>query len=354
MRALSAFVLFLGACATTTPPTHVTVAELPQSAAATPVTFGDCHVEGTGERTHGDPAENPPFEIFSARRSRQAELVITEPGETHVTWSEFPSARSDDRARVWLGGQNHIRYSGFSALHGRTFSIKKRFVAEANHLWARPGAPVEMMSFENGVAVARVATPFATPATLAVLGSCDGLAYAPDDMEAQDTSFTLPATSVVALGPTIDFYTSSGEAKPFLTVTVAPDAPIELDVIAKSGDFSHVHSVLENLELDAWVKSSSVDENGIGGLGLSGYGSSSCGGASGTLATLKHDTPLYVGAKPAPLDGASVEAGAQIYVDKYNAQAFHDRTVVSFTFVDRMIEAAPSSQMWIARDAVED
>jgi len=100
-----------------------------------------------------------------------------------VTWSHFP-ARVDEahgRARIELGGQEHLRFTGYALLKGRTFSTRQRMVAEHGHIWARAGAPVEMLAVEGGIAVVEVGTPSYLPRSLRVRGACGALAYEPEE-----------------------------------------------------------------------------------------------------------------------------------------------------------------------------
>ena len=92
----------------------------------------DRRIEGNGDRSGASDGENP-FELFPTRRSHDAVLVLTEPAETHVAWNEFPGAQSDDRARVEIGGQLHVRWAAYAALHG-LFLLTRRFAAEPNDL----------------------------------------------------------------------------------------------------------------------------------------------------------------------------------------------------------------------------
>lgn len=309
----------------------------------------DCRIEGNGDRSGASDGENP-FELFPTRRSHDAVLVLTEPAETHVAWNEFPGAQSDDRARVEIGGQLHVRWAAYAALHGRIFSLTRRFAAEPNHLWARAGAPVEMIGYENGVAVARVETPFDAPKTLAVRGACNAIAYVPEEPDHEDPKSRDAIASASTIGATLDLYVSAEAETPFTTITLASPGLI-VDVISRAKNFSRVHTIEGNVELDAWVKSSQISEDAVGYGSSSGFGSSSCGGAGGTTVTVARDAQLFVGVSPAMLAGAVVEQGAQIYVDAAVTLTVDRRELVPFTFVDGMVAAPDNSRMWIARNA---
>ncbi len=337
-------------------PAVVTVAPLPSApiGVSDAVTFGDCRIEGTGDRARNDGEEENAFDVFSTRRGRETMFVIAEPGEVHVAWSQFPAASQDDRARIEIGGQNHIRYTGFAALTGRTFSLTKRFAAEPGHMWARAGAPVEMIAYENGTAIARAFTELVSPKTIAVRGACSAVAYVPNEPEhTPDEDRIETIGSAVARDTMVDLHTGPS-GKPFITIHLQPDDGMAFDVIERTHDFTRVRATTGDIEIDAWVPKAQLDEDaarGAHGYGLSG--SSSCGGGSANRGTIAHDTPLLIGAKPKPLAGAFVEKDAEVYMDVSSEEAFEDHVYVPFTFVDRMIEAPNDSHLWVVKDAIQ-
>lgn len=353
MRALVCLVLV--ACGGAAPAV-VTVAPLPSATTAIEtVAYGDCRIEGTGDRSRGDGENENTFDVFANRRARAPMFVIADPGQVHVTWSQFPAASQDDRARIEIGGQQHIRYAGFAALTGRTFSLTKRFAAEPGHMWARAGAPVEMIAYENGTAIARASTDLVSPKTIAVRGACAAVAYVPDEPQntAEEEARIETIGNAVARDTTVDLHTSPS-GKPFITIRLQPDDAMAFDVIERTHDFTRVRATTGDIEIDAWVPKAQLDESaarGAHGFGLSG--TSSCGGGYSNRGTIARDTPLFVGAKPVPLDGAFVEKDAEVYLDVANEEAFQDRIYVPITFVDRMIEAPTDSHLWVVKDAIQ-
>jgi hypothetical protein len=348
--------LLMAACSSSVPPV-VTVSPLPVTTGAlSPAPQSDCRITGSGDRDRNRGDDDPAvFEIFAARRAHQAMLVIALPGETYVTWSQFPSAVRDDRARVEIGGQQHIRYAGYASLLGRTFSLTTRFVAEPGHLWGRAGAPVEAIAYEDGLMVARVDTPFASPKILTVRGACGKMAYVPAEPQ-PDEAHEKPIVSLASASPTgdtLDLY-AAPSGLPFLSVRLDPSFSVTFDVVGRAAGYSRVRAIAGDVEIDAWAPVGQLDEDsaiGLGGLGLRGYGMS--GGSSSERGTIARDTPLLVGAKPVPLDGAVVEKDAEIYLDRSGEEAFRDHIYVPFSFVDGMVEAPNDSRLWVAKDAIQ-
>jgi hypothetical protein len=344
-------VLLLG-CTGPVPVARLTLTPLPTATAVEEPAFEDCRVEGSGDRRRYTEEEDVPFDVFTGRRAHEVVLVIAVPSEVHVTWSQLPLlATADGRARVEIGGQQHVRYAGYAGLKGRTFSLKQRFAAEPGHLWARRGAPVEVVAFEHGVLTARVETPFAQPKTLAVRGSCGGIAYVPTEPEQPEEKAVPVQGTAGASGSAVDLH-AAPSGKPFVTLTLDPDSGIGFDIIERAGRFSRVRATVGDVEIDAWVPKTQLDENAA--LGLHGFGtggSSSCGGAM-DRGTITRDTPLFVGAKPRPLDGAVIEKDAEIYLDVSSEETVQGHVYVPFTFTDDLIQAPDASRLWVIKDAI--
>jgi hypothetical protein len=249
---------------------------------------------------------------------------------------------------VSIGGQRHVRYTAYAGLAGRTFSLTKRFVAEPGHLWGREGAPVRVLAFEQGLVIAEVTTQFASPKKVIVRGRCPDIAYVPTEPEHEVAETPSPIASAAVVGAHFDLHAAPSGA-PFLRVELG-DAAVELDVVGRSGTFSHVRATLGDLDVDAWVPAAQLDEDALvgAGIGLRGFGT---GGGRGSSRTVAMDTPLLVGATPKPLDGAVVEEGAEIY-ESGSEHAVGTRIYVAFTFVDGLIAAPQGSNLWVARDAI--
>jgi hypothetical protein len=335
----------------------VSVAALPASP-TTPVDetlLGECRVVGTGERAHwGGDHEYVRFDVFPSRESRDAALVIAQPEAVAVTWSHFPSPSDHKRrAEVGLGGQKHVRFDGWSTLAGRTFTAEKRLFAEPGHLWARTGSPIEMLGAEGRVAVARVATPFASPTSLVVRGGCDGVAYSPEEPE-RTTPERKALTTATTRTHTLALFTApSGQA--FTTLAFEEDFTLGLDVMARKDGFVRVVGEAEDIGLDAWVRAGDIEEDAIGGLGLHGFGTSGCGGVTMSVehGVVKRDTALFVGKTPIPIAGAVVEKDAEIRFQRGDETTVGGRTYVAFDFEDFEITAPDEQRMWIAKDLID-
>lgn len=348
--------IFVTACSSHQVPV-VSVAVLP----ATPTTpvdetlLGECRIVGTGERSHWTENSEPSqFTVFASMQAREPSLVIAAPGAVAVTWSHFPSpADHKRRAQVGLGGQKHIRFDGWSSLEGRTFTAQRRLFAEPGHLWARVGAPVAMLGAEGRVAVARVETPFLSPKTLVVKGACDGVSYQPDEPERASPPERKSLASAINKSKSLAlFATASGQ--PFTTLAFDGDYTLSLDVMERKDGFVRVMGEAEDVGFDAWVRADDVDEDSIGGLGLHGFGTSSCGGViSAERGVVNKDTQLFVGKTPVALVGAVVERDAEIRWQRYDETTLDGRTFLAFDFEDFTIMSADDQRMWIAKDAVD-
>ncbi|HEY2367478.1 MAG TPA: hypothetical protein VGH87_13880, partial [Polyangiaceae bacterium] len=301
MRILAAVVVT--ACSSSHAVPVVSVAALPASP-TTPVEetlLGDCRITGTGERTHRN-VDAVEFDVFASPQVREPSLVIASPPAVAVAWSHFPSPLDHKRrAQVGLGGQKHVRFDGWSSLEGRTFTVQKRLFAEPGHLWARIGAPVAMLGAEGRVAVASVATPFLSPKTLMVRGACDGVSYQPDEPERSSPPERKSLAEGTSKSSTLPLF-AAPEGKPFTTLTLDADSPLSFSVMERKDGFVRVLGEAEDIGFDAWVRASDVVEDAFGSIGLSGFGTSSCGGMmSAEHGIVARDTPLFVGKTPIAL-----------------------------------------------------
>jgi hypothetical protein len=309
----------------------------------------DCRIEGNGERPRDD-AEAPLFSVLAHRHATDAVLVIADPGQVQLVWSELPGTTHDGVARIELGGHEHVRYTGYTHLAGRRFSIKRRFASEPGHLWARAGAPVELVSFDDGVLEALVTTPFASPKTLTVRGSCDGVVYEPSELDV--ASKEVESLGRVAVrGTLLELYAAPSGA-PFVALHIDPNQPIELDIVERTELFLRVHATVGEVDIDAWAHKTQLEEDDVGGGGSNGTGTGlgTFDPASSATGTIVRDAPLFVGAKPVPLEGAYVEKGARVYV--YSEVTINGQVYRSFGFVDGLITAPANSTLWVANDAI--
>ncbi len=348
--------IFVTACSSHAVPV-VSVAALPASP-TTPVEetlLGECRVVGTGERRRWSENTDPVrFDVFAAPQAREPSLVIASPGAVAVTWSHFPSPSDHKRrAQVGLGGQKHVRFDGWSSLAGRTFTAEKRLFAEPGHLWARVGAPVAMLGAEGRVAVARVDTPFLSPKTLVVKGACDGVSYQPDEPERASPPERKSLAEATSKSSSLPLF-ASPSGQPFTTLGFDVDYTLSLDVMERKDGFVRVMGEVEDIGFDAWVRSSDVEEDAMGGIGLGGFGTSShCGGVmSAEHGIVARDTPLFVGETPVALAGAFVERDAEIHWQRGDEMTVDGRTYLAFDFDDYEITAPEEKRMWIAKNAV--
>jgi hypothetical protein len=335
----------------------VSVAMLPVSpqSGVDATLLNECRITGTGEREH-EPEDgvHARFEVFATRVSKDASLVIAQPGAVAVSWSHFPApSEAKGRAMAGLGGQKHIRFDGWASLHDRTFSAQKRLYAEPGRLWARVGAPIEMLGADGNVAVAHVETPFASPKRLLVRGACDTIAYEPEapargkSGEKKSIGMGTSRTATLAL-----FASPSGQ--PFTTLTFDADFTLGFDIMERHEGFVRIAGEAGEVGFDAWVRASDIEEDTLGTINMHGFGSSSCGGASSAdHGIVARDAPLFVGKTPVALAGAFVEKDAELRFLWNDTQTVDGRTYLAFDFEDFMISAPEDQRMWIAKDLVE-
>lgn len=332
------------------------IAPLPTaSVTAAPPPSGECRIVGTGERrTYGEDAYFD-FEVFATRDARAASFLVAAPAAVHVTWSRFPQAgEREARAGVMFGGQKRIRFEGWASLHGRTFSVAKPMYAEPGHLWARAGAPIEMLGADADVAIARVATPFVAPKTITLRGPCESVVYTPQAPEHGEPTQIVSKGTVVNRGVTLPLFASTS-SQPFTTITLENKHELMMDVIDRRDAFVRVHAVDGEIELDAWVRALDVDESDEGTIGLGGFGTSShCGGsASYQRGVVVRDAQLFVGKTPSRLVGAFVEKDAEVRFYTGGEEATVDgHVVMAFDLDDGTFRAPDDSHFWIAKDAV--
>jgi hypothetical protein len=348
-------------------PVNVPVVELVASPSVQATSEGtlleECSVVGTGERTtYGQ--EKPEFDVFASIDGRAAAFVIAAPSRTHVTWSHFPTRINGrhGRARVELGGQEHLRFTGYARLQGRTFSVRARMYAEPGHLWARAGAPVEMLAVDGGVAVARVRTSFVSPKELLIRGACKAVVYEPEEPQHAAIEARKDVENVLNAGVSLDLFASGRDPKPFTTIITEGAQTLSLDVIERHGGFVRVAVDIGDIGFDAWVRSSEVtDDLGATGIGLDGFGMSSHCGGIGTVeqGVIARDTPLFLGTsqsrngeEPVALASAVVEKNAVVYFWSSDETTVDDKVMVPFTFADAMITSAGEARFWIAKDAI--
>ncbi len=245
-----------------------------------------------------------------------------------------------------------MRFAGWSELRGRTFSAKRRMYAERGHLWARAGAPIRMAAVEDGVAIATVATPYASPRTLSVRGGCEAIAYdaAPPENEAPGRG---GVDTVVNRNVAINLYASPG-GRPFVGLVFGASGAESLRVLARRDGFVRVTAEDGDVGFDAWVREGQTSEYvGYGSGSGYGYGSSHCGGRAWyERGTVTKDAPLFVGESPEGLPGAVVEKGATIAFRSRDAKTVGGAVLVPFDFDNRIITAPEGQQLWIAKDVI--
>lgn len=355
-RLLSALGCIL-ACARPAPPA-VSVAALPAVPAPAEVTDGtlleDCRIVGTGEpRDAVDDENEAPFGIFAADDAREASLVVARPELVHVTWSHFPTRADRGRARVDLGGQAHVRWDrGWADLYGRTFTTKKLLVSVPGHLWARAGAPIEMMSAAGGTVFARVRTPFVAPKTIVVRGNCADVVYEPRLAPARAPSRAASATNHDA---TLRLFASPGEARPFTTVAVAGAGTVALAVLERRTDFARVFFESDRVGFDAWVPASQLGDD-TARPSARPVRAAIAVAAPPALprARVARDSALYVSdvaEPPTALAGAVVEANAAVAFDPASVTSVDGHELVAFEFVDGMITSPTGRRMWLSKRA---
>jgi hypothetical protein len=338
----------------------VEIAALPLLSGAASTSDGtllsDCVITGEGER-HVTDEEEPSFDIFASLDTASAAFVVARPRAAHVTWSHFPSRSrdADGRARVELGGQRHLEFVGYASLEGRTFSATTRMFAEPAHLWARAGAPIEMLAARQGLAIARVRTSFTSPKELVVRGACSTVAYEPRASE-RPVEPSRQGDDVQTRGTSLDLFASPDVPRPFTTITTETPHGLDMIVVERKDAFVRVVGERDEVGFDAWVPASQVtDQLELMGIGIGSFSTSSaCGGTSPPRGVVAANIPLFVGtsAHPVKLTGANVEKGADVYFSAWEEIVVSRTVLVPFTFVDNMITPSGEERFWIARDAI--
>ncbi len=312
---------------------------------------------GTGERHAYYESDVAEFEVFATREAREPAFLVEHTSVVNVTWSRFPQVgERNGRASVGFGGQQHIRFEGWASLGGRTFSAAKKMYAEPGHLWARAGAPIEMLGADADVAIARVETMFVAPKTLTLRGPCDSVVYVPQepDHEHDQEPAIESKGSVVNTTTSLPLY-ASPFAQPFVTITVENKKSLMLDVLDRRDGFVRVRGSEGDVGFDAWVRAGDVDESDEGTIGMHGFGTSShCGGGySYERGVVVRDAQLFVGKTPTRLAGAVVEKDAEVRFFSNGEEATVDgHVVMAFDFEDFDIRAPEDAHLWIAKDAV--
>jgi hypothetical protein len=336
----------------TTRPAEVSLA-LPSSSASATVskTLLDCTIVGTGERRRDDGEEELyPFRVFDAEEAREHVFVIARPEIAHVTWWHFPQRAGRGRARVGLGDEAHIRYEGWADLWGRTFTTKARMDAVTGHLWARAGAPIDLMSARSGSLFGSVPTPFRAPKSIVVEGNCADVVYEPSPTIEMKKQRHITAINE---GPSLQMFATPTSGHPFTTIT--PQFPVYFEVLGRSGDFVHVTGDEGNVGFDAWVPASQTREHEVGTLGGRHTTRRPTIAVGGTTMHVPRDTPLFVSTmaeSPTAVPGAIIERGAFIAYDLGQTMLVEGHTLVSFEFVDRFIVAPEGGRLWISKDVV--
>jgi hypothetical protein len=356
LLALAFGLLAVAACAAGAPPPAVSLAPVvaPPVQATAGTLLEECRIAGTGERPPSSGRRLPMLDVYATRDAKDPVLVLARPAEVHVVWSAFPSMPEHGaRARSALGGQEHVRFAGFAPLEGTTFSTTNRMVAAHGHLWARAGAPVEMMAASGGLATARVHSPFVAPESFVVVGRCDAMAYEPEEPKHGKPRAPVTDEAVFNRNVSIDLYEAPG-GRPFTTITFEMARTVSLGVVERRAGFVRVAYEEDDVGFDAWVPKdeTAVDWGGGSGSGR-GYGYSSCGGySSAEHGVLTRDAPLFVGVEPAALSGAVVEKNAKIRYYPYDGRTVGAKTLVPFDFEDFLVRAPHDARMWVARDAI--
>ncbi len=325
-------------------------APLPASVAAVQrAPRSTCVIVGDGERLSGaeDP---PPFDLFTAADARAPALVVEGSSSVAIAWSELPRyPGSNHRARVALGGQRLVRFTGWASLSGRGFQIRLRAFDRTGHLWATGGSRAEVLGAAGKEIVLRVATGFAEPSRLEVTTGCANVAYHPFNLPVTH-DVDAPSTGLVVENRAARIALADAPKGPAVASFVLPaDTTLRLPVLEARSGWIRIAAEYQGIGFDGWVPGASMDQPM--GIGLGGISTSShCGGVSSSTnppLRVTADTPLYTGAEPAPLEGAVVESGALVRFD--GEQRGHLR---SFHFETGEIAAPDGQHLWVDEQAV--
>ena len=318
--------------------------------------LGGCVIEGNGERPRPrryESDEEVPFYLYPSADAHEPELAVTAPEVAHVVWSRFPTPGSDMRAprpRVELAGQG-IRYGAWADLGGRTFTTTRKMESEHGHVFARAGAPVEIVSArDDGVVFVRVTTSFAAPSSVVVEGSCADLRYQPDApaMPAPRPSRT-PATNRKA----IRLFLDADAARPFTTIDATPES-LDLDALERRGDRVHVTLDAQVVGFDAWVLASEIADHPPTAFprALPPAAPAPRDASFAQRARVLHDAPIFVGDSPTPLEGATLEANAEVAWDPTSEVQADGRALVVFELASGLV-ASTHERMWTTKDALQ-
>jgi len=329
MRVLLLFALALSACSPARTPSTLAVAPTetttpapptmppPQSAAAAEP--GVCRIRGDGEveaRAPVEVAPAKPLAVYASEEASSPVLIVGNPGAIRVAW-EFrtaPPTNGAPLARVELGGEKLVRYRGLASGLERGFQLRRRNTGGDDRdrptRWFRAGTEVEVLhAWETGYLRVRPRTGLAAHQFIDV--PCDEVVYQPTRIVADDG----PERSATTLRQLGELHLLEEPAMPThgFSDSTAFGLP-EVWLHEKRDGFTRVTADHFGEVIDAWVPDGDLAHRYVPRRRPAAPAAPPAEPRNKSRrARVKVDAPLHVGGTK--IDGAFVEAGAEIYLE---------------------------------------
>jgi hypothetical protein len=248
--------------------------------------------------------------------------------------------------------------TGFTQLEDVRFRLVEATPLVADHVWARPDAPVEIVGAtpEGGLRI-RIIDDVAGLKNLVTEIPCDGVAFDPPPPLPPGSAVTPPAAAAdtPVVWPRQDRLTlrATPGGAAFATIASADGASVwqELQVLEKKAGATRVRFETRYARFDAWVHDSELSSEPIGGLGLGGFG---CSGGSSRgrgfprppSRIVEAPSAVYVGLLPTEaVPAVRVAEGMSLELGEVRGE------FVEVTEIDRFFPSG-KNRFWIARSEV--
>lgn len=326
-------------------PTH---AICPAEIRPTPSPAPDCRISGDGNLDWQHS-----FALYRGPADPEPVAIVHHPDRVAVAWTEFPPPSADEktrrsrRARVELGDQDLLRFTGWAALDQIAFQLRSRVDINPGHLWLRAGAPVEILGWQHGelhiaahyLADARGPTRTRT--------RCDDLVYT--NNTAPTTPDDRPSSLGARLYPTVDDLPLAAAPDGCTVTQLHTRFGIDLHEIERRGDWVHVAGG-EHVAFDGWVRAAHVQRTPVKfdrDFITNPDDHDSCAIA----ANVDHDAPVRVGTAPrgSAIGQAEVRAAILLRGAPGGVTADDGAAWVAFEFSSRAIVAPERQSFWIRR-----
>lgn len=271
-----------------------------------------------------------------------APLATLSNHERIVEVVELPADSLTGRARVRARRDvPGLRVDGYVAGKALTLSAGKNQVVVTDHVWIRGGAALRLFQSANDLEGEPLNAPIANVRTRIACGDLRfGTSWSSAPTKGADWYFFRKKTTPL-------FDVPGGEV--IFTVTLnANTHNVSVGSITKQGAF-HQIVVDDTVRLEGWVRAADLepdkdDYGAVGGLGLSGIGTS---GSSMPIRTAKQDIEIYLAPSATGPAVGVLEKGAKVYATPV-ANGFS-----TITFVDRDAVAPDGKQLHVLTTAVQ-